>query len=241
MKRMKRTGRERASNWRTSCGRIAGAALALGGLSALTIAPSIATAATTPTTASAISTAQDAKLGTILAAGDTVYTLKASKTACTAECLKAWPPVLLPKGVTKASAGTGVDASKLGTAAAAHGAHQITYSGKRLYWFAKDKAPGQVHGNVKDKWGKWAAVTVATSTTAAPNGAAPTTAAPGTAPPATNAPAAAPPATDAPAAAPQATDAPATAPPAATEPPATSPPEHKPAPTTSPSNGGTGF
>jgi len=47
-----------------------------------------------------------------------------------------------------------VDASKLGTAAAGHGALQVTYSGKRLYWFVKDTAPGQVRGNVKDKWGK---------------------------------------------------------------------------------------
>ena len=65
-------------------------------------------------------------------------------------------------------AGTGVDASKLGTAAAADGAMQVTYAGKTLYWFAKDKAPGQVKGNVTDKWGKW--TTVATKKSSSGSG-----------------------------------------------------------------------
>ena len=107
----------------------------------------------------------------MLVSGNTVYTLKPSKTACDAKCLKARPPVLLPDGVTSPTAGTGVDASKLGTMATADGAMQITYAGKPLYWFAKDKAPGQVHGNVTDKWGKWATVVTAKtgSTTKAPD------------------------------------------------------------------------
>ena len=166
---MKRTGGRRESTWRASVGRIVAAALALGGLSALAFAPSTAAAATSPTTASVISSAKNAKLGTILVSGNTVYTLKASKTACTAQCLKAWLPVLLPEGVTTATAGAGVDASKLGTAAAAHGALQVTYSGKRLYWFVKDKAPGQVHGNVTNKWGKWSTVHTAKSSSGPSN------------------------------------------------------------------------
>jgi predicted lipoprotein with Yx(FWY)xxD motif len=120
-------------------------------------------AAASPTTASVISTAKNAKLGTILVSGNTVYTLKASKTACSADCLKAWLPVLLPPSVTTAMADTGVDASKLGTVAAAGGALQVTYSGKALYWYAKDTAPGQVHGNVTNKWGKWSTVVTAKS------------------------------------------------------------------------------
>jgi len=118
-----------------------------------------ANTATSSRTASAISTAKKTKLGTFLVAdGNAVYTLKASKTACTAKCSKTWAPVLLPQGVTTATAGSGVDASKLGTVTAAGGALQVTYSGKALYWFSKDKAPGQVHGNVNDKWGKWSTV-----------------------------------------------------------------------------------
>ena len=111
-----------------------------------------AAAAPTQTTATEIDTAKNAELGTYLTAGNTVYILKPSKTACTAKCLKAWPPVLLPAGVTAATAGTGVDSSKLGTVSTPSGL-QITYGGKALYWFVKDKAPGQVKGNIKDKWG----------------------------------------------------------------------------------------
>lgn len=156
---MERTGRRRESTWRTSVGHIAAVALAIGGLSALAVAPGIAGAVTSPTTASEISTAKNGKLGTILVAGNTVYTVKASKTACAAACWKIWAPVLLPDGVTTPTAGTGADASKLGTVAAADGALQVTYGGKPLYWFSKDKTAGQVHGNVSDKWGKWSTVT----------------------------------------------------------------------------------
>ena len=160
---MRRTGVQRASTWRTSRGRIAAAALALGGLSALAFAPSTAAAATSPTTASVISSAKNAKLGTILVTGNTVYTLKPSKTACTAECLKVWIPVLLPQGVTSATAGAGVDASKLGTVAAGS-SMQVTYGGKPLYWYADDKEAGQVKEREQQhKWGKWSTVVTARS------------------------------------------------------------------------------
>ena len=136
-------------------GRTAAAALVVASLAAFTFVPSIATAATSSRTATVISTAKDPTHGTILKSGTTVYALHPSSTPCTAKCLKVWPPVLLPQGVTTATAGAGVDASKLGTVSAANGALQITYSGKALYWFAKDKTPAQVKGNVTDEWGKW--------------------------------------------------------------------------------------
>jgi predicted lipoprotein with Yx(FWY)xxD motif len=145
--------------------------MAVAGLSAAALAPATAgAAAPSQRTASEITTAKDSKLGTILVAGDTVYTLKASNVACTAKCLKAWPPVLLPDGTTSATAGTGVDAAKLGTKATAAGALQVTYDGKPLYWFVKDKAPGDVKGNVTDKWGKWATVVTAKSTSGSNGG-----------------------------------------------------------------------
>ena len=223
-----RTNPGHASSWRLTVGRVATAVLTLGALVAWGLAPGTADAATGPRTARTVSIAQNSTLGPILVAGNTVYTVKHSATTCTAACLKAWPPVLLPRGATTPTAGTGVDGSKLGTAAAAHGARQITYSGKRLYWFAKDTAHGQVHGITKNKWGKWSTVAAATI--------APTT----TAPPATEAPTTAPPATEAPATAPPVTEPPATEPPA-TEAPATEPPAPKPTPTTAPSTGGVAF
>ena len=161
---MSRPSRQRASTLRTSVRRITAAALAVGALAALAVAPDAAGAATSEATATTISTAQNPKLGTVLVAGDNgtaIYTLKPSKTACTGKCLKVWPPVVLPSGVTTATAGPGVDASKLGTVKDAAGDLQITYGGKPLYWFYKDKASGQVKGNIKDKWGKWAAVVTA--------------------------------------------------------------------------------
>jgi predicted lipoprotein with Yx(FWY)xxD motif len=154
---MVRTSPQRRSTWRISAGRMAAVILALGGMSALAFASTAAAAAPTQTTATEIDTAKNSQLGTYLTAGNTVYILKPSKVACTAKCLKAWPPVLLPAGVTAATAGTGVDSSKLGTVSTPSGL-QITYGGKALYWYVKDKAPGQVKGNIKDKWGKWVTV-----------------------------------------------------------------------------------
>jgi len=167
---MERTGAPRASSRRTSLGRIAAVALAVGGLSAVAVAPGTAAAATSPRTATTISTVKNSRLGTILVSRTTVYALKPSKTACRAACLKAWPPVLLPQGVTSPTAGPGVDASKLGTRSTANGAMQITYGGKLLYWFAKDKSPGQVKGNITDKWGKWYTVVTVKSSSGAKGG-----------------------------------------------------------------------
>jgi len=159
---MQHTKQDRGSTWRATAGRIVAIGLAVGGVAVVAVAP--AGAATGQTTATEISTAKDAKLGTILVAGNTVYALKPSKTACDAKCAKLWTPVLLPRGTTTATAGSGVDASKLGTVAATGAALQVTYGGRPLYWYAKDNAPGQVHGNTSDKWGKWAAVVTKAST-----------------------------------------------------------------------------
>ncbi len=138
--------------------RIVTAVLAGAGVAASLIAAGSAGAATT---SSKVSTAKSAKYGTILVSGNTVYTLRASKVSCGANCLKTWPEVLLPAGITAVAAGTGVNAAKLGTVAGLGGALQVTYGGKPLYWFSKDTRPGQVKGNVKDKWGSWSVVATA--------------------------------------------------------------------------------
>jgi hypothetical protein len=64
---------------------------------------------------------------------------------------------VLPTGVTKAKAGSGVSASKLGTVKR-NGVVQVTYGGKPLYYFVGDTTTGQVNGDVTDTWGKWTAV-----------------------------------------------------------------------------------
>jgi predicted lipoprotein with Yx(FWY)xxD motif len=156
----------------------AAASVAIGGLSASAVMAGTASAAAGHTVV--ISAMKNAKLGTILVSGNTVYMLKSTKTACTGACAKAWPEVLLPKGVMKAKAGPGVNASKLGVVTRAHGAHQVTYNGEALYWFVGDKAPGQVNGNgLHFGGGTWSVVATAnvarsssTPTTAASSGAA---------------------------------------------------------------------
>jgi predicted lipoprotein with Yx(FWY)xxD motif len=126
--------------------------VAVGGIS-LSVLASEAGAASAVT----VSTTKNAKMGTILVRGKTLYTLKPSSTACTAACLKVWPALVLPAGVHKAKAGSGVNAAKLGTVKR-NGVVQVTYGGKPLYFFSGDTAAGQVNGVVTDTWGKWSAV-----------------------------------------------------------------------------------
>jgi predicted lipoprotein with Yx(FWY)xxD motif len=90
-------------------------------------------------------------VGTVLvdAAGSTLYYLKteaAGTIKCTGSCADNWPPLLLPVGTTSATAGTGVDGSKLGTITRPDGGTQVTYSGMPLYTFAGDQGPGQATG-----------------------------------------------------------------------------------------------
>lgn len=153
---MEQTRRNRATTHRLPVGWVVSAVVAVGGLSASVFAASTAGAITRHSAKTlVISTIKNKRLGTLLVSGSTLYTLRPSKTACTAVCTQIWPEVLLPRGVTKATAGAGVSAAKLGTVKRAGGTLQVTYGGKALYWFSKDIAAGQVLGNVTDTWGAW--------------------------------------------------------------------------------------
>jgi predicted lipoprotein with Yx(FWY)xxD motif len=170
-----------AGTRRVPVGRIAAVVLAATALIGPLFAP-LASGAASSRSAKAlvISTMKTTKYGTILVSGTTVYTLKSNGTACTAKCLKYWPEVLLAKGVKKATARSGVSAAKLGTIRRVGGVLQVTYGGHPLYWFYKDKASGEVNGNVTDTWGKWSVVvTVKPSsggtTTTSPGGTTTTT------------------------------------------------------------------
>src|ERR1035441_3182770 len=83
--------------------RAAVAALAVGALSLSTTMGNTAGAAARHQPNRIIATTDNAQFGTILVSGKTVYTLKASTTPCTTQCLKVWPEVLVPKGTTKKS------------------------------------------------------------------------------------------------------------------------------------------
>ncbi len=158
--------------------RFAAGALAVGGLSSLPVVSGAGAATTHKVRHLVVSTAQNPAYGTILVSGKTVYTHEASKVACTARCLKVWPEVLLPRGVTKPSAGAGVNASNLGTVIRRGHRLQVTYSGRPVYWFTHDTVPGQVNGNITDKWGKWSVVvTVKPAHSTSSSGGTPTSSA----------------------------------------------------------------
>ena len=134
--------------------RVAAVMMALGALALSLVGAETAAAAT----GVVVSTNKTAKQGTYLISGKTLYTLKPSKTSCGPSCQKIWPPLMLPAGVTTATAGSGVSAARLGTVTRSGGALQVTYGGKPLYYFFKDTSAGKVTGNITDKWGKWSTV-----------------------------------------------------------------------------------
>jgi predicted lipoprotein with Yx(FWY)xxD motif len=67
------------------------------------------------------------------------------KLACTGECLKFWPPVLVGKSAKKVSLGAGVT-GQIGFVARSATTKQVTFDGYPLYTFVKDTGPGQKHG-----------------------------------------------------------------------------------------------
>jgi predicted lipoprotein with Yx(FWY)xxD motif len=160
---MEQTAQYRGITRRVPLGGIAAAAIAFFALSLLLFAPGTASAVSTQATHGVVvSAVKNAEFGTILASGRTLYTLTPSRTTCDAKCLKIWPELLLPKGATKATAGSGVRSAMLGTVKRANGALQVTYGGKPLYLFYKDSSAGLVKGNLTDLWGKWAVVVTKT-------------------------------------------------------------------------------
>lgn len=89
--------------------------------------------------------------GTVLvdSSGLTLYELASESGGtimCTGSCATTWPPLLLPAGVSSATAGSGVSTSQLGTISRPDGGTQVTYEGMPLYLFVSDQSPGQDAG-----------------------------------------------------------------------------------------------
>lgn len=82
---------------------------------------------------------------------------------CYDKCATAWPPLLTTGAPV---AGDGVDASKFGTTTRTDGSVQVTYNGWPLYYYAKDKAPGDVVG--QDVGNVWFVVSAAGDKVATP-------------------------------------------------------------------------
>jgi predicted lipoprotein with Yx(FWY)xxD motif len=113
------------------------------------------TAVVPVTGGAAVSVGQNDALGSFLVddKGMTLYlfTKDTPDTSnCYEKCATAWPPLLTTGDPV---AGEGVDASMLGTTKRTDGTMQVTYNGWPLYYYEKDKAPGDVVGqDVGDVW-----------------------------------------------------------------------------------------
>lgn len=138
-------------------GTLVTAALALGTVSATALSSGTTGASGKQVTVSVTSIGNNKVL---TANGKPLYFLKPSSVSCGSACLKIWPALTLPAGVSQATAGKGVRGAKLGTTAGPKGVMQVTYGGQPVYWFAKDNVRGKIKGNINDKWGKWTAVVV---------------------------------------------------------------------------------
>jgi predicted lipoprotein with Yx(FWY)xxD motif len=123
------------------------------GSSASTGTGSGPTAAGTSSSVATVSATNVPGVGTVLVngKGQTLYLLtseKGGKVTCTASngCTKFWPEVTLPNGATAAKAGSGVQASLLGTVKDASGNPEVTFNGWPVYTYAGDSGTGVAHG-----------------------------------------------------------------------------------------------
>jgi predicted lipoprotein with Yx(FWY)xxD motif len=112
------------------------------------------TTAAKPTGAAVIRTTKG-KLGTFLvdAKGRTLYLWKADtgmSSTCTGACAQAWPPATTSG---KPTAGSGVQASMLGTTKRSDGTLEVTYAGHPLYTFSGDAQAGQTNGQDSSAFG----------------------------------------------------------------------------------------
>jgi predicted lipoprotein with Yx(FWY)xxD motif len=78
---------------------------------------------------------------------------------CYGLCASQWPPLVLPRGVTRPRAGPGIRVALLGTVRRGNGALQVTYNRWPLYLWQGDAAPGQATGQADDM-GLWYTVSV---------------------------------------------------------------------------------
>ena len=98
---------------------------------------------------STVNVADNSQYGSILVDqnGMTLYmftndTQSAGTSACSGACAALWPALT----ASSPTAGTGVDASKLGTITLSDGTMQVTYNGWPLYLYSKDAKAGDTTG-----------------------------------------------------------------------------------------------
>lgn len=106
---------------------------------------------------SVVTAARKAPFGTFLVDGNgrSLYILEGTRGTpghrCSGECLRVWPPL----HVDRPPVADGIDPRMLSTIRA-HGAPHVTYAGWPLYYYHRDRAPGDTTGqDVHDEWGSW--------------------------------------------------------------------------------------
>lgn len=145
---------------KVSIGRLVTIAVAVGTASAAVLPAATAQAATRRVVVSAVTIGSHGKV--LTSNGRTLYYIATPAAACDSSCFAIWLPLTLPAHVKSATAGSGVQKSKLGVTTDSAGARQVTYNGQPVFWFTLDKKH-QVTGNITDQWGKWLAETVGKS------------------------------------------------------------------------------
>jgi len=121
-----------------------------------TAAPSTAAPGSPAAAGVTLALAEVATLGSFVtgANGMTLYIFTpdtATSSACVDQCAANWPPLTVA-AAGEAAAGSGVT-GEIGTITRADGTLQVTLGGHPLYYFANDKAAGDVNGQgLNDKW-----------------------------------------------------------------------------------------
>jgi len=149
-----------------------GKLLAAGAFTVITVlaaacgsSPSTASASPSPSpaaTGTKVAVANNGKLGQILVdeKGMTLYLFvkdTGTSSTCYDQCATIWPP-LFTTGTPQA--GAGVTQSRLSTTTRTDGKVEVTYAGHPLYYFFKDKAPGDITGQGVNGFGDlWWVVT----------------------------------------------------------------------------------
>jgi predicted lipoprotein with Yx(FWY)xxD motif len=108
-----------------------------------------------PVTTATVAVATSSTLGQILVdgSGRTLYLFAAdtgTTSTCYGQCAQYWPP-LLTSGAP--IAGTGANASLLGTTPRTDGSTEVTYAGHPLYYVLTDKNPGDTTGQAVNNYG----------------------------------------------------------------------------------------
>jgi len=129
--------------------------LAIASLVALALTSGAAQAASEPMHPKLVRTIMDKQLGEVLTTSNrqAIYVWRSEprgKIRCTGSCAKAWPPVVVKKGVIVPMHYAGIK-GVFGTIRRPDGSRQLTLDRRALYTYAHEK-PGQVLCNDVDNW-----------------------------------------------------------------------------------------